>query len=87
MDARGGYNLADALRADAPETKRRTTRRQRYPWFGAVLARLGSPSCCSGEYTRRWRMDTGPERGASGPPVFLLMESRAAACRALFVDE
>ena len=62
---------AKTLGVDAPEKQRRTIERPML--FGHGRA-MGPLSCCSGECTRRWRMDTGPDHGAAGPPAFLLVE-------------
>jgi len=51
---------------DAPEKQRRTIRRPTW-LFGRAL---GPRSCCSGERTRRWRMDTGPDAGRRSTRVF-----------------
>ena len=58
---------AKTLGVDAPEKQRRTIERPML--FGDGRA-MGPLSCCSGECTRRWRMDTGPDAGRRSTRVF-----------------
>jgi hypothetical protein len=62
---------SDAGQSNVEWTIETASRRGVSRQIGARRA-VGPHSCCSGECTRRGRMDTGPDSGAFGPPAFLL---------------